>query len=128
MGCSSVSLNPMSFRPSSTTSVSRPGWSRTSRPSRWTAFSPNHAESLSSRFPPIPALATGRPVRRASASDQRRSVPGVEPKPSVMESPKRAIPSVRPASVSTAERKYQDSVVSVNPVPPVSASRSPAPR
>lgn len=56
--------------------MSTPGRSRTSRRSRWTPFSPYQAESLSSRFPPIPAFRTGRPVRAASASDQRRRAGG----------------------------------------------------
>ncbi|UXX95135.1 hypothetical protein N7U49_30195 [Streptomyces sp. AD2-2] len=87
--------------------------------------SPYHAESLSSRFPPIPAFRTARPVREANASDHRRSAPGVDPNPSVTESPKSTIPSPRPESVSTADRKYHDSLDSLNPSP---SSRHPAPR
>ena len=76
----------------------------------------------------MPALSTGRPVRSARASDQRRFAPGVDPNPSVIESPKSATPSVRPAETSTPDRKYQDSVASSKASPPVSSRRSPAPR
>ncbi len=69
----STSLNPMSFSPTRTITERTPGRSSTSRRKRLSARSPNHAESLSSRFPPMPWLSTGLGIpaaasRSASAS------------------------------------------------------------
>jgi hypothetical protein len=80
-------------------------------------------ESLSSRFPPMPALRTARGLpaatrRSASSSGYRLLASTVDPKPSVIESPKAttALPRCRP-SMSTPVRECQEREVLVNAAP-----------
>ena len=84
---------PMSLIPSSTMSQRTPGCASTSRSRRASAFGPR--PSRSRRLPPIPAFSTatcavaGDACRRRARTSGQRSLPlVVDPRPSVIESPR----------------------------------------
>ncbi|MNR17928.1 hypothetical protein D3C85_1346200 [compost metagenome] len=87
-GAKALPGQPMSLMPIIITTVRTPGWDSTSASKRAMAFWP--ILSPQTRAPEIPAFTTPTPSgarRRARKSGQRRFAPGVEPLPSVSESP-----------------------------------------
>ena len=109
------------------------------------AFDPlGPANRASSAFPPIPALSTARGAepspgsraacgprsRPASTSVQRRSAPGVDPTPSVIESPNTTtLPAAAPGPCTSRAVTYRQAPVTCANTPGSAArSTSPGPR